>query len=227
LTLSTRDSYLVPMTRGGGATEVLEVEPFGREALLGALRETRLRGFDRARVYADATMELVDTDPAGLAPAQRYVLRNGVEKILELRSALLGRGIDIFKLDGGVWVRTSDAPDKRVPMIPPVAEQSLEPDGRTVWIINDGIHRVFAARSVNLPIEIVRIASVPPAYPYYALALTGGWSEVTELDELPDGFQKKTYRDPDNYKALFREFNDVFPGVQEERKKSNPRFLRA
>jgi hypothetical protein len=207
--------------------EVLEVESFGREELLTALRQTRLRGFDGARVYAEATLELVESDPADLAPAQRYVLRDGVAKILELRGALLGRGIDLFALDGGVWVRTSDAPEERIPVIPPVVEESREPDGRTVWIVNDGIHRVFAARSLGLPIATVRVAGVPPEYPYYALALPNGWGEVTELDALPDGFQKKEYRQPDNYKALFRQFNDVFPGVQKERKKSNPGFLRA
>jgi hypothetical protein len=215
------------MVRGGGAVEVLEVELFGREELLGALRETRLRGFDGARAYADATLELVESDPADLAPAQRYVLREGVEKILGLRAALLDRGIDVFALDGGLWLRTGDSPEERIPVIPPVVEESREPDGRTVWLVNDGIHRVFAARSLGLSINTVRIAGVPPEYPYYALALPNGWAEVTELDELPDGFQKKAYRQPDNYKALFREFNAVFPGVQKERKKSNPGFLQA
>jgi hypothetical protein len=207
--------------------EVLEVEPFGRQELLAALRKTRLRGFDGAGVYADAALELVESDPADLAPAQRYVLKAGVAKILELRAVLLDRGIDVFALDGGVWVRTGDAPEERIPVIPPVVEESREPDGRTVWIVNDGIHRVFAARSLGLSINTVRVAGVPPEYPYYALALPNGWAEVTELDELPDGFQKKEYRRPDNYKALFREFNDVFPGVQKERKKSNPGFLQA
>lgn len=207
--------------------EVLEVEPFGREELLAALRKTRLRGFDGAEAYADATLELTESDPADLAPAQRYVLKGGVAKILELRAALLDQGIDVFALDGGVWVRTGDAPEERIPVIPPVVEESREPDGRTVWIVNDGIHRVFAARSLGLSINAVRVAAVPPEYPYYALALPNGWAEVTELDELPDGFQKKEYRRPDNYKALFREFNDVFPGVQKERKKSNPGFLQA
>lgn len=210
-----------------GAIEILEVEPFDREELLGALRGTRLRGFGGAKVYANATFELVACDPAELAPAQRYVLKAGVAKILELREALLPRGVDVFALEGGIWVRTSDTPEERIPVIPPVVEESREPDGRTVWIVNDGIHRVFAARSLGLPINAVRVAGVPPEYPYYALALPDGWTEVAELDELPDGFQKKEYRQPDNYKALFREFNDVFPGVQKERKKSNPGFLRA
>jgi len=215
------------MARGGGAIEVLEVETFGREELLDALRATRLRGFGGARVYAEASLELVESDPAELAPAQRYVLREGVEKILALRAALLGRGIDVFALEGGLWVRTADSPGERIPVIPPIVEESREPDGRTVWIVNDGIHRVFAARSLGLPINTVRVAGVPPEHPYYALALPNGWTEVTELDALPDGFQKKAYRQPDNYKALFREFNDVFPGVQKERKKSNPESLRA
>jgi len=203
------------------------VERFGREELLGALRETRLRGFDGARVYADATLELVASDTGELAPAQRYALKANVAKILELRQALLAHGVDVFALDGGLWVRTSDSPEERIPVLPPVVEESREPDGRTVWIVNDGLHRVFAARSLGLSINTVRVAGVPPEYPYYALALPGGWAEVVELDELPDGFQKKEYRQPDNYKALFREFNDVFPGVQKERKNSNPGFLRA
>ena len=48
---------------------------------------------------------------------------------------------------------------------------------------------------------------------------------MVELEELPDSFQKKAYRVPGNYKALFRDFNAVFPGVQAERKQSNPAHL--
>jgi hypothetical protein len=215
------------MTRDGASVRILSVQRFDRDELLSSLRRTRLRGFDGVRVYEPASLALVDTDPEQIAPAQRYVLKGGVEKILELRAALLDHGLDVFALDGGAYIRTSDSPEEPIPVIPPVVEESHEPDGRTVWIINDGIHRVFAARSLGLPINTVSVSSVPPEYPYYALALPGGWSEVRELAELPDGFQKKEYRDPTNYKALFREFNDVFPGVQKERRKSNPGFLQA
>lgn len=207
---------------------VLSVEPFDRHHLLDALRRTRLRGFDRARPYEHAQIELAQqTDSDRLAPAQRYVLRDGVAQILALRAALLEHGIDVFALDGGVWVRTADQPDERVPVIPPVVEESHEPDGRTVLIVNDGIHRIYAARSLGLPISTVIVRGVPPELPYYALALPRGWADVAELDELPDGFEKKAYRIPDNYKALFRDFNELFPGVQQERKKSNPEHLRA
>jgi hypothetical protein len=215
-------------SQSADALRVLSVERFGRAELLARLRETRLRGFDGAQPYAEATLELDPaSDPAGLAPAQRYVLKAGVARILELREALLAHGLDLFALDGGAYVRTSEDPEERVPMIPPILEESLEPDGRTVLIVNDGIHRVYAARSVGLAIATVIARGVPRQYPYYACALSEGWSEVVELDELPDGFQKKTYRNPESYKALFREFNEVFPGVQKERKKSNPAHLRA
>jgi hypothetical protein len=208
--------------------EILSVEPFDADELLSALRRTRLRGFDGARPYESATLELAAAVPTdALAPAQRYVLTPGVDRILALREALMDHGLDLFALEGGAYVRASEAPGELVPVIPPVVEESHEPDGRTVLVVGDGIHRVYAARALGLPISVVVARGVPPQYPYYALALPGGWSEVEQLDELPDGYQKKEYRQPDGYKALFREFNEVFPGVQKERKKSNPAHLRA
>ena len=199
----------------------MHVEAFSREELLSRLRETRLVGFGRAQVYADATIELRPAvDPADLAPAQRYVLLPGVRKLLELRETLLDRGIDIFALDGGVLLHTDD---EVIPILPPVVERSTEPDGRTVWLINDGIHRVHAARVSGSPINVVLVDGA--SHPYYSLALPNGWAGVTEMEELPDVFQKKEYRVPDNYRALFRDFNAVFPGVQKERKNSNPSFL--
>jgi hypothetical protein len=206
---------------------LLSVEPFDRAELLAALRRTRLRGFDGVRPYTDATLELTSVDTDELAPAQRYVLSGGVATALELRTALLEHGRDLFALDGGAWIRTADAPDERIPVIPPVVEESHEEDGRTVLIVNDGMHRVFAARSLGLPIAAVVVRGVPREYPYYARALPDGWAGVRPFDELPDGFEKKSYRVPDNYKALFRQFNEVFPGVQQERKKTNPGHLTA
>jgi hypothetical protein len=203
---------------------VVSVEPFGREELLERLQATRLR--DGEPLYAGATLQLspaVATD--ALAPAQRYVLRHSVQKILELRVALLPHGIDVFDLDGGVHVRVADDPDERIPVIPPIVEDSEEPDGRRVQIISDGMHRVFAARSVGLPITVVSVHGVAPEHPYYAYALPEGWAGVAELDELPDEFQKKEYRRPENYRSLFRDYNAQFPGVQKQRKRTNPSHL--
>jgi hypothetical protein len=50
---------------------------------------------------------------------------------------------------------------------------------------------------------------------------------VEELAELTEGYQKKAYRNPENYKALFRDFNAVFEGVQKQRARTNPAHLKA
>jgi hypothetical protein len=193
----------------------VHAEPFSREELLTRLRRTRLMGFDGAEVYADATLDVRAFDPGDLTPAQHYVLMPGVRRILELQEAL---DVDIFALDGGVLLRTEE---ETIPLLPPIVERSTEPDGREVWLINDGIHRVYAARVSGSPINVVTVEGA--SHPYYALAAS--WDAVVELEALPDGFQKKAYRVPQNYKALFRDFNAVFPGVQQERKRSNPAHL--
>jgi hypothetical protein len=189
----------------------MHVEPFSREDLLARLRTTRLMGHGGACVYEHATLQVRTFDPLDLTPAQRYILMPNVRRLLELRDAL---DVDIFALDGGVLVDGT-------PLLPPVVERSEEPDGRTVWLINDGIHRVYAAHLAGSPINVVTVEGA--SHPYYALAAS--WDVVAELEELPDGFQKKAYRVPENYKALFRDFNAVFPGVQRERKQSNPAHL--
>jgi hypothetical protein len=211
-----------PRADGEGTRAALKIERIGGHELLDKLRQTRLRGHEGARPYERATLELSRRTPTDtLVPAQRYVLREGVRNVLEVRDSLLRHGVDIFDLDGGAWMTHDGA---RIPVIPPIVEESSEPDGRTVLLINDGIHRVYAARSLGLPITVVIAREV--SYPYYALALPDGWHGVEELDELPPGYQKKEYRVPDNYKALFRDFNELFPGVQAERAKTNPAHLR-
>ena len=206
--------------------KVVSAEPIGRQELLAALQQTRLR--DGEPLYAGARLELsAGVDPDSLAPAQRYVLREGVDRVLTLREALLPHGYDVFALDGGVRIRTAEQPDEVIPVIPPIVEDSQEPDGRRVVIVSDGMHRVYAARSAGLPITVVRVRGVPDEHPYYAYALPDGWAGVAELDELPDGFQKKAYRRPGNYRSLFRDYNALFPGVQKQRKQTNPAHLRA
>jgi hypothetical protein len=199
-----------------------------RDELLRRLKQTRLKGFGQPLIYEHATLELaaaVDTDR--LVPAQRYVLSESVGRILGLRTRLLARDLDIFRLEGGLLLSFDDDPGAEIPLLPPIIEESREPGGRTVWLINDGMHRVYAARKSGLPINVVLARGVPEDWPYYAYALEQGWADVQALDELPDNFLKKTYRNPDNYKSLFRDFNAVFPRIQEQRKQSNPAHIRA
>lgn len=216
--------------------KVLCHEMIDEAKLLNRLQQTRLKGHGQKTVYRNAKLELLQqVSPDELAPAQRYILRPTLAAIVELRETMLLRGIDIFALQGGaqVWMArnlgalSEGAPDAPLPILPPIVEESREADGRLVWLINDGIHRIYAARKAGRKINIVLVRDVPPEYPYYAYAIPGGWRDVLELDELPDNFQKKDYRFPQNYKALFRDFESLFPGVQIQRKRSNPELFRS
>jgi hypothetical protein len=212
--------------------KVTRYEIIPEAELLSRLKQTRLRGHGQPLIYEGASLSLErSVDPGTLVPAQRYVLKSDFERIEHLYHDLRRQSLDIFALEGGLlfWAEDPDTgeEDGPIPLIPPVIEESHEPDGRTVLLINDGMHRVYAAKRLGKRINIIVARGVPRSYPYYAYALRNGWDDVEELEELPDNYVKKTYRDTQNYKALFRDFNAVFPGVQKQRKRSNPEHLRA
>jgi hypothetical protein len=190
--------------------------------LLARIGRTRLMGHDQYPIYEASRLTVAQMDTDELAPAQRYVLDDDVRRVHSLRSYFLKSGVDIFALRGGLlfWYLEDDGSEEGpVPLVPPVIEESYEPDGRTVLIINDGMHRIFAAREAGCSISVVLAREVPRSFPYYALALPDGWAGVERLAAIPDGYKKKSYRDPNNYKALFRDFNAVLPGVQKQRKR--------
>ena len=209
--------------------QITKYDLLAEAELLSRLKRTRLRGFDRAEVYRDATLEVVEVDPESLTPAQRYVLQEGVQAILDVADAFEPRGVDVFALRGALlfWPEGSDPDGPPIPFLPPVIEESIERDGKKILLINDGIHRVYAARKRGRKLNVVLARNVPVEYPYYAYALPDGWAQVDELAELQEGYQKKEYRNPENYKALFRDFNEIFEGVQKQRPRSNPAHLKA
>ncbi|MBF0434343.1 MAG: hypothetical protein HQL77_03100 [Magnetococcales bacterium] len=213
--------------------KITRIQPISAQELIARFRQTPLKGFGQPLIYQEAHLELVrDVDPKTLFPAQRYVLKEDYQTILNLVSLFQDHGLDPFHLDGGVlfWLANPDLPDGEegpIPFLPPLVEMSHEPDGRVIPLINDGMHRIFTAMKLGRNISIILVHNVPRAYPYYAYALPGGWDDVQELDALPDQFVKKTYRDPQNYKALFRNFNAIFEGIQKERKKTNPIAFKA
>ncbi len=205
---------------------ILRHEMINEKELLSRLKQVRLKGFGEPLIYESANLSIVPGVMTGaLYPPQRYVLKGTVETILEIADAFEKRSIDIFALRGAVffWLEGSDPLlDPPIPLLPPIVEISHEPGNRMVPLINDGMHRTYSARKRGREINIVLVANVPREYPYYAYALKDGWKEVQEIEELTDGFKKKEYRNPDNYKALFRNFNAVFQGVQEQRKQTQP-----
>lgn len=183
--------------------------------VLARLRRTRLKGYDRPYVYQNASLEIIEINPDNLVPAQRYVLSENLRKINQLYQLFKQQAVDIFALQAGLsfWTHTQGSP---IPLLPPIVEESLEERGK-VLLINDGMHRIYTARRLKRNIHVILVKNVPAQYPYYAYPLPQGWQEVVELEELPAQFVKKTYRDKENYKALFRDFNELFPAIQKER----------
>lgn len=185
------------------------------------LRRVRLKGLGAPLVYAGAKLSLERVASTEvLAPAQRYVLKADLDGVLVLAALFARKGIDIFALEGALlfWFEREGRAEGPVSMAPPVIEESHEAGDRVVRLINDGMHRVMVARRQGYPVNVLLARDVPTIWPYYALPLPGGWAEVEELDMLPVGYQKKIYRRPEDRKALFRDFNTVFPGIQKERR---------
>lgn len=198
--------------------KITRIEMLSMEETFSRLKKTRLRGFDQAEVYKDASFALVHECYANkLFPSQRYVIASGVNKILEIADAFQEQyGLDAFHLKGAVlfWPEGATEP---IPFLPPLVEESREEGySSPIWIINDGMHRVYAARKCGMSINVILVKEVPNCYPYYAFPLPEQWGAVYKVEEVPQS-DRKAYRNPDDYKALFRDFNAVFDGIQKKR----------
>ena len=198
--------------------ENLRYEIIPATQMLSQLRQTRLMGHGQPNIYKNATLEIREqVDPNQLIPAQRYVLKTDFQRIKALYYLFQQQGIDIFALQGGLffWYQETGP----IPLLPPIVEASVEKNGEIVLLINDGMHRIYTARQLGKRINIVLVRNVPIEYPYYAYPLEKGWQDVVELEALTEDFVKKYYRDKENYKALFRNFNELFPDIQKQRPK--------
>lgn len=209
---------------------ILKYDILSESELLARLRKTRLKGFDQFPVYESATLEIIEhADISSLVPPQQYVLVPGIQTITDLVESFAKKGVDVFSLRGALmfWLEGSDPEkDKPIPFLPPVVEESFERDGQVIRLVNDGMHRVYTARKLGRSPNVVFVSNIPKDKPYYAYPLSGGWDNVEEIPELTDGYKKKEYRMPENYKALFRNFNEHFEGVQVQRKQTSPEELK-
>lgn len=214
--------------------KLIRSEYLSTEETLRRFSQTRLSGHGEALIYQKAKLELFYlADPNQLFPAQRYVLQRDLDTIFTLEEQFAAIGVDIYALTCAVlfWLEHDDGTvEGPIPLCPPIVELTREPAftsagincGRpyeVISLINDGMHRVSAARARGRHINAILVSGDIP-YPYYAKPLPNGWSDVHVFDELPDNFVKKEYRDPENYRALFRDFNAVFPGIQKQRKRA-------
>lgn len=186
----------------------MHIQQFSAAVLFDRLRKTKLRGHGQPEIYKDAHLGLFRTRMENLVPPQNYVLRGQLDYIRDLQEDVYNeKDLDLFDLDGFVIV-------DGVPFTPPIVEISRNKAGNSVLLICDGQHRVQASGG---EITVVIASNLPWQYPYYAWPLENGWDDVEMVDFQPD--VKKEYREPQDHKALYRNFEPQFPGYQPSRDK--------
>lgn len=183
--------------------------------LVKALRTVRLRGHGMPLAYKSAAIVQKNVHKNNVPqPVQHYVLGRNVDFIIALRRHILDfSSFDIFVMHGYVQFQLA-ANGPWIPFLPPIVE--VDPtDGA---IVCDGLHRIYAALFTDQhPSSISCVEISDHLYSYYARPNLNGWADVKRIEEIPAGYVKKDYREPDNHKALYRDFNVPFPNVQADR----------
>lgn len=188
---------------------IQKITMYPQEELIRRLREVTLTD-GVTKPYANSEiMVTVPLDFSEYEYAQNYILRSDYKKINKLISTLLHE-FEISLLNcGTLWEISTE--EEVFPYIPPIVEVY---NGE--WIIADGMHRMKTFQNIfNHPPKVVVIHN--PSIPYYALPNGLSLKEIPIVDDRPK--VRKAYRDPDNYKALFRDYNSQFPGIQRDRSK--------
>lgn len=190
--------------------------------LLNKIEEVKLLKSDTPRsefpIYKMANTKAIwhGSDPYLPNPCQNYLLNSKLSKIYEIYNGFLDIGLDLFNGDcQSFWFRHDRMSDDEpmIPFIPPVVEHDT--DGSL--LLCDGMHRTTVAKELGKKIAFIVIGQLPAEFPYYAHQLEGGWSSVVKVDTVPDQKDKKKYRYPEQAYSYFRDFNAVFPGIQELR----------
>ena len=196
---------------------ITKCQLYDQITLVSKLRAVTLENSSVVTIYRNAEIQLVEINLNDLYPAQLYVLESELAKITAIRSAFLRKGIDILALNGYIKFWTDTDRNMPVDILPPMVEESLKSDGNKVFLICDGLHRLYLARKLGIKVKVVLIQNIPEEFPYYAYPNENKWDDVIEIDELPQGFVKKRYR-VENHRKLFRDFNSAFDNVGRRRK---------
>jgi hypothetical protein len=194
---------------------IIKLEAHSKEELFERLRNVVLMEDRDTKPYLDASFLLAPLSYSDLWPAQRYVLSNNLIKAHHLEWELAALGHHPLELSGYLTIWTDKSP-LPIDLLPPIVEQTIEADGTSHAIVNDGLHRLYIGRLAWKIPRVVLVSNIPPEYPYYAYPIPGvhPWDDITviEGDSIPPGFVKKWHRTPFN-KKLYRDFNSVFQNV--------------
>lgn len=192
--------------------EIVDVKKFSQQELIERLRKLTMLEDENIRPYENAFISLEKICVEDLFPPQRYVLKQELLKIRELKWHLEARGIDLFELNGFVRIQFAGETEP-VDLLPPVVEESIEKNGRVTHIINDGMHRIYTAYLEWVIPQVIFVRGIPKDIPYYAFPIPEkDWTKIELRDDIPQTFIKKWHRIEQN-KKLYRNFNSAFINV--------------
>jgi hypothetical protein len=213
-----------------------EVSTKSSGELCEKLRKVTLRD-RKTQPYANSFISIETIDPRKISPCQRYVLLPELRKIELLRWNIMDEyGWDILQLNGYLKVTYTEHPlsdkvmrelgdlapennvykEKVIDVIPPVCEEFINDFGELKVIVNDGMHRIFLAYQMGVPINVVYVRGVNKHYPYYSYSLPRGFEEIEILDSISENYVKK-FHVAKNHKALYRNFNSIFNNIGDSR----------
>ena len=196
--------------------EIVQVKQYSVADLMARLRRVPLQEQPDVKIYENALISLETIHTKNLHPPQNYVWLAELRKVQELRWSLQEHGLNMFNLNGFVSYTVKESNEELVSydLYPPIIEESFEADGTLALLINDGMHRVFLARSEWIVPQVIYVRGIPKEYPYYAYPRPQGWEGIDLLPDNPDKnrYLKKCHRIRHN-KALYRNFQAVFQNV--------------
>jgi hypothetical protein len=196
--------------------EIVQVKNYSEAELRSRLRQVPLQEQPEVKIYQNTLISLECIHTKCLHPPQNYVWLTELRKVQELRWSLQEHGLNMFRLNGFVsyTVREPNGELMEYDLYPPIIEESFEADGTVALLINDGMHRVFLARSEWVVPQVVYVRGIPKEYPYYAYPRPQGWAGLDMLPDNPDKnrYLKKSHRIRHN-KSLYRNFQAVFQNV--------------
>lgn len=177
-----------------------EIDHFDNfNVIQGQLRRCPLNGVPNMFPYRNSVITLETMDPNHLNPCALYVLKENIDRTINLRGHFLSQGIDILAMTADQAAIEYIYEGQPYRISPPMIEMS-EDDGN-IPIVTDGLHRVWLARSIGMPVNVLKIQNIAAPIP----ALPVSWDEVNIVDKVPPTSEKRKFRfnSPEETQAWF------------------------
>ena len=168
-------------------------------ALEKLLRDVRLQGDKKLKIYEHARIRPRKYHLKDLSPTALYVLHSHLEQQKNMFQYLKTQGQNLFELTGFMDYRSNG---QLYRLAAPIVEKYIEPTtGQEVAVIIDGLHRLSTARRLGIDeVWVIEISKLPTQLPPTPLPVT--WDDVVPMDDIPDLKKRYRFTSPDAFPDL-------------------------